>query len=179
MTADFVDHYRRASDWAISKVEGATNKLDQPSPCEQWDVRTLLNHMLDTQTYFLRSAKGEEASPPSPTPPALLGDDPVGQFKTTQSELIAEYSKPGVADANPMPVGIAFSDTLLHGCDVARATGQDDTMPEGLAEASYEMLHGNVTDENRKGAFGPEIEVGADASAQEKLLGFTGRAPTV
>jgi uncharacterized protein (TIGR03086 family) len=75
-------------------------------------------------------------------------------------------------------LGIAFSDQLLHGWDVARATGQDDTMPEGLPEAAYEVIHGRFTDEQRKGVFKPEISVGPDASPQEKLLAYTGRRPT-
>ena len=178
MTADPVDLYRRASDWAITKVEGAAGKLDEPTPCEQWNVRTLLDHMLDTQTYFLWTARGQKATPPSPTPPSLVGDDPVGEFTAMQADLIAAYSEDGAVEANPMGIGIAFSDMLLHGCDLARATGQDDTMPDGLAEASYETVHGNISDENRAGVFGPEIAVGSDASAQEKLLGFTGRAPS-
>ena len=47
----------------------------------------------------------------------------------------------------------------------------------GLAEAAYETIHGQFTDEQRKGVFKPEIEVGADASAQDKLLAYTGRDP--
>jgi uncharacterized protein (TIGR03086 family) len=153
--------------------------LDAPTPCEDWNVRTLLDHMVDTQTYFLWTARGQKAAPPSPTPPSLIGDNPADDFKKMQSDLIEAYSEEGAVEQNPMGIGIAFSDMLLHGCDLARATGQDDTMPDGLAEASYEMVHGNVTKENRAGVFGPEIAVGADASPQQKLLGFTGRAPSI
>ena len=74
-------------------------------------------------------------------------------------------------------LGIAFSETLLHGWDVAKATGQDTTMPDGLAAAAYEMVHGAFTDEQRKGVFKPEIEVGNDVSPQEKFLAYTGRDP--
>ena len=74
-------------------------------------------------------------------------------------------------------LGIAFSDALLHGWDLATATGQDATMPDGLAEAAYETIHGRFTDDQRKGVFDPEIEVPPAASAQEKLLAYTGRDP--
>ena len=73
---------------------------------------------------------------------------------------------------------IAFSDQLLHGWDLAKATGQDTTMPEGLPDAAYEMIHGRFTDDQRKGVFKPEIEVGADASAEDRLLAYTGRDPS-
>ncbi len=65
-------------------------------------------------------------------------------------------------------LGIDFSDTLLHGWDVAKATGQDTTMPEGLAAAAYEIIHGAFTDDQRKGVFKPEVEVGDDASPQDR-----------
>jgi hypothetical protein len=50
-------------------------------------------------------------------------------------------------------------------------------MPDGLAESVYEMIHGRFTDEQRKGVFKPEVPVAADASAQARLLGYTGRDP--
>ena len=53
MTPDLLDLYQRASEWTASKVAGAAEKLDAPTPCEEWDVRTLMNHMLDTQRYFV------------------------------------------------------------------------------------------------------------------------------
>ena len=74
-------------------------------------------------------------------------------------------------------LGIAFTEQLLHGWDLARATDQDATMPAGLAEAAYEAIHGRFTDEQRKGVFGPELAVGAHATPQERLLAYTGRDP--
>ena len=73
---------------------------------------------------------------------------------------------------------LPVADALLHGWDIARSTGQDTTMPDGLAAAAYECIHGQFSDEQRKGVFGPEIQVDDDASPQEKLLAYTGRQPT-
>jgi uncharacterized protein (TIGR03086 family) len=74
-------------------------------------------------------------------------------------------------------LGIAFGDQLLHGWDLARATNQDAAMPEGLAQAAYDCIHGRFTDEQRKGVFGPEIPVGDGATPQQRLLACTGRDP--
>ena len=54
-------------------------------------------------------------------------------------------------------LGIAFADQLLHGWDLAVATGQDATMPEGLPAMAYGMIHGRFTDEQRTGVFKPEV----------------------
>jgi uncharacterized protein (TIGR03086 family) len=175
--ADTMGNYRRASDWTIQKVEGAVDQLDAPTLNEGWDVRTLLNHMLQTQQYFVHSARGEDASPPMGAPPDALGDDPVATFRDARDETIATFSEEGVIEKTGPSLGIAFSDTLLHGWDLARATGQDTAMPDGLAQEAYDTVHGRFTEEQRKGVFKPEIPVGSDASSQERLLAYTGREP--
>jgi hypothetical protein len=58
MQLDLLDLYRRASAWTIEKVAGAVEDLDAPTPCAPWNVRELLNHMLDTQRYFISAARG-------------------------------------------------------------------------------------------------------------------------
>jgi uncharacterized protein (TIGR03086 family) len=170
--------YERASEWTTSKVAGATQKLDARTPCDQWDVRTLLNHMLDTKNYFVGAARGEEVSPPGQNPPDLLGDDPLADFERGRSEMLSTYGAPGVIEKTGPSLGIAFSDQLLHGWDLAKATDQDATMPDGLPEAAFEMIHGRFTDDQRKGVFKPEVDVPANASAQDKLLAYTGRKPS-
>ena len=178
MDQDLLVMYERASEWTTSKVAGATQKLDARTPCDQWDVRTLLNHMLDTKNYFVGAARGEEVSPPAQTPPDLLGDDPLADFERGRSEMLSTSGEPGVIEKTGPSLGIAFSDQLLHGWDLAKATQQDATMPDGLPEAAFEMIHGRFTDDQRKGVFKPEVDVPANASAQDKLLAYTGRKPS-
>jgi uncharacterized protein (TIGR03086 family) len=174
---DPLDLYQRASEWTLSKVRGAVDKLDDATPCDDWDVRTLMNHMLETQRYFVASARGENAAPPSPQPPELLGDDPIAAFQRARDDTLTTFAQEGVIEKTGPSLGIAFSDTLLHGWDLARATGQDSTMPAGLAEAAYGMIHGRFTEEQRKGVFNPELPVGPTASPQQQLLAYTGREP--
>ena len=138
---------------------------------------TLMSHMLETQKYFVSTARGAKASPPSGEPPDLLSNDPVADFKLAQANMLSTFGQPGVIDKTGPSLGIAFADQLLHGWDLAKATRQDTTMPKGLPEAAYEMIHGRFTDEQRKGVFKPEVPVGADASAQDKLLAYAGRDP--
>ena len=174
---NLLDLYVQASDWTLSKVEGAASKLDDATPCDEWDVRHLMNHMLETQKYFVSAARGAKASPPAGEPPELLSKDPVADFKLAQANTLSTFGQSGVIDKTGPSLGIAFADQLLHGWDLAKATRQDTTMPKGLPEAAYEMIHGQFTDEQRKGVFKPEVPVPADASAQDKLLAYTGRDP--
>ena len=90
---------------------------------------------------------------------------------------MSTFSEPGVIEKTGPSLGIAFSDQLLHGWDLATATAQDATMPEGLPDAAYEMIHGRFTDEQRKGLFAPEVPVADDATPQQRLLAYTGRTP--
>jgi uncharacterized protein (TIGR03086 family) len=176
MTTNLLSQYDEASAWTLQKVSGTTD-LEAATPCDEWEVRQLLDHMLDTQRYFVSAAKGEDASPPSPQPPKLLGADPTADFKKARADVLETFGADGVIEKTGPALGVAFADQLLHGCDLARATGQDDTMPDGLAQAAYDTIHGQFTDEQRKGVFKPEVPVGDDATPQQRLLAYTGRDP--
>ena len=178
MAFDLLDAYTRASEWTNTKVAGAATKLDAATPCDDWDVRTLMNHMLDTSRYFAGVALAEDPSPPAPIPPQVLGENPVADFERGRGDTLRAYAEPGVIEKTGPSLGIAFSDQLLHGWDLAKATEQDANMPPGLAEAAYDMIYGRFTDEQRPGVFKPEVAVAPDASAQEKLLAYTGRDPS-
>jgi uncharacterized protein (TIGR03086 family) len=177
MRSDLFELYRQASRWTAEKVARARD-LEAATPCPEWRVRDLLNHMLDTQRYFAGSARGEDASLPAPTPPPLLTDDPSADFARASAEVMDAFSGDGVLRRTGPALGIAFSDQLLHGWDLAKATKQDATMPGDLAEAAYDCIHGLFTDEQRQGVFGPEIPVGGDATPQQRLLAYTGRDPS-
>ena len=177
MEHDLLDLYDRASAWTTEKIAGATTRLDASTPCDEWNLRTLLDHMLETQRYFLHSARGEDASPPGKTPPATVSDDPPADFQHVRQEIMQAFGEDGVIEKTGPALGIAFSDTLLHGWDVARATGQEATMPSGLAEAAYDLIHGKFTEEQRVGVFKPERPIADDAPPQARLLAYTGRDP--
>jgi uncharacterized protein (TIGR03086 family) len=177
MEFDLLDLYGRASAWTGTKVQGAVSKLDAPTTCDAWTVRTLLNHMLATQRYFVGTAQGENPSL-SQDPPDLIGDDPYADFEHTRAEALRTFGEPGVIEKTGPALGIAFSDQLLHGWDLAASTGQEAAMPQGLPEAAYSFIYGRFTDDQRRGVFKPAISVAPDSSAQQKLLAYTGRDPS-
>jgi uncharacterized protein (TIGR03086 family) len=175
---DLLNLYRRGSEWAIVNVAGATEQLQAHTPCDRWDVRTLMNHMLDTQQYFAGAARGEDVAPPSANPPSVISDNPVADFQRARDETLRTFGNAEILEKTGPMLGIALSDQLLHSWDLAKATGQDATMPEGLPEAAYKTIHGRFTDEQRIGVFKPELPVPPEASFQDRLLAYTGRDPS-
>ena len=177
MEPDLLDLYGRASAWTGDKVEGAGSDLGASTTCEEWDVRTLLNHMLQTQRYFLGAARGEEVEL-SQHPPNLISGEPTSDFAQVRLEMLDTYGAPGAIEKTGPALGIAFSDQLIHGWDLAVSTGQDATMPEGLPDAAFATIYGRFTDEQRRGVFKLEITAMPDSSAQARLLAYTGRDPS-
>ena len=174
---DPIELFDRGSAWTKEKIEGAQDRLDAQSPCEDWSVRSVINHLIDGQQgYFQRAALGEEATPPSPNPPDLLDGDPAATYEKTRQATLEAFRKAD-AEKAAMTMGIAFVDQVVHGTDIAKATGQDATIPTDLAEAAFGMVDGRITDDNRGKAFKPEVEVPATAPTQEKLLAYLGRNP--
>ena len=186
---DLIEMYDRATAWTADRVAGAQDQLDAPTPCADWTVRQLLDHLLWGQAMFAAAPAGGTIAPPDGPPPALVGDDPAGQYEQARKATIAAYSEPGVLEgmvkgsAGEMPafvvLGIAFCDQLIHGWDLARATSQDATMAPDLATLGWQLLDGRISDDSRGPGknFGPAISMPGDANDQEKLLAYCGRTP--
>jgi uncharacterized protein (TIGR03086 family) len=172
---DYIDLFDRASAWTADKVQGANGKLDAETPCEAWKVRDLLNHVLDTQRYFAGVVDDQKTPLPSPTPPDVLGTDPVKQYEEARETVLRAYRRPGAIEKTGPSLGIAFADQLIHGWDLASATGQDTTMPDDLAQAAFDTINGRMPDDKRGGNFKPSLPVSEGASAQERLLAYSGR----
>ena len=121
-------------------LAAGTAKLDVATPCDKWTVRDLLNHMLETQQFFVSTARNEGGQPPAPKPAELLGDSPVDDFEHARAEVLSAFSEDGVIARTGPSLGIAFSDQLLHGWDVAKATGQDNDAPRSSRSGAQDYL---------------------------------------
>jgi uncharacterized protein (TIGR03086 family) len=186
---DLLALYDQATAWTAARVTGAADHLDAPTPCTEWDVRRLIDHLLAGQAMFAAGPTGGTIAPPTGPPPALVGADPAAQYEQARIATLDAYAQPGVLQttikgfagelAAMEVLGIAFCDQLVHGWDLARATGQDTTMPDGLADVAWTMLDGRIPEEARgRGQnFGPIVAVPAKATVQAKLLGYCGRTP--
>ncbi|HYZ91019.1 MAG TPA: TIGR03086 family metal-binding protein [Actinomycetota bacterium] len=173
---DLLDLFERGSAWTSEKVAGAKDNLEAQTPCKSWKVRDVVNHLIQGNEFFQASARGEQAPLDDP-PPDVIGDGPSDIYDRARKATTAVFSGEGVIDKTGPKLGIAFVDQLVHGWDIAEATGQDTMMPDDLAQAAFGMVDGRLTDEQRGKFFGPEVKVPETASAQEKLLGYVGRTP--
>jgi uncharacterized protein (TIGR03086 family) len=186
---DLIDLFDRATTWTATKVTGAQDQLDVTTPCDEWSVRRLLDHMLFGQQMFASGPAGGTVAPPKGPPPELVGADPAGQYEAARKATADVYAQPGVLEGmvkggdGEVPaaqiLGIAFCDQLIHGWDLAKATDQDATMPPDLAAAAWQMIGGRISDEARGPGknFKAAVGVPQDASDQDKLIGYCGRTP--
>ena len=157
------------------------DQYDLATPCTEWTVRDLMEHMIGVVSGLGAAAAGRE-----PTPFAL-GDDPAAQFDGAAEEALAAWRADGimdkVIDAGPAPMpgrvlaGINLLDTATHTWDLATATGQDPSLPDDVAEAAYEASTTIIAPEIRPGRFAPEVPAPSDADPTERLVAFLGRVP--
>jgi uncharacterized protein (TIGR03086 family) len=165
----------------IANVEAS--QYGNVTPCEEWTVRELLDHMIGVVAGLGAAAAG---SPPEGRA-FELSSDPATQFQAAAAAALAGWQTPGamdrVVDGGPGPMsgrvlaGINLLDTATHTWDLATATDQRGDLPPGVAEAALEVSRQIVTPELRPGRFGPELTPPSDADATERLVAFLGRKP--
>jgi uncharacterized protein (TIGR03086 family) len=183
---DLLDALSQTFDHASTVVGGVRpSQLDAPTPCLEWDVRALLSHMMGVVVDMGRGASGGELLPDMNA--FRLDDDLGAQFRSEADRTLAAWTARGLEGevnigAGPMPAQLAVSinlvDTTTHAWDVARATGQDDTLPDALAVTVLEAGKGFLNDDVRTFAgIDPALPIAADANPLDELVAFMGRQP--
>jgi uncharacterized protein (TIGR03086 family) len=177
------EQHRDVASGFTRRVVGATD-WDAPAPVEGWTARDVVGHLVGWFPGFLEAGTGIRlASGPS------VDDDPVAAWLTHADAVQQLLDDPAYADRVlsdphigdvPLPEAIDrfyTADVFMHTWDLARATGQDETLD---AETCAAMLAGmEPMDEmlRASGQYGPRVEVPEDADPQTKLIGFIGRDP--
>jgi hypothetical protein len=117
MDDDLLDRYERSSEWAATKVAGAADRLGEPTPCDDWDVRALLNHIIDTQHYFagparhgwdLAASTSQDTTMPSGVA-RVVYDMIHGRFTEEQRKGIFKPELPVPADASDQDRLLAYT----------------------------------------------------------------------
>lgn len=182
-----IEALERTYDYAGKLISGITpEQLTLPTPCTEWDLRTLLNHMVGAMHMFAQAATG--GADTDPDVGELVGDDPATAFAAAARANLAAWRTPGVLEREvvtplgAMPGDVAArlnsEETLTHAWDVAKATGQDATLDPEVAAMGYELCQHFPLDEIRaSGALGPAVPVPDDAPVADRLIGLMGRHP--
>lgn len=160
-------------------------QLDDPTPCTEFTVRDVLDHMLVLGGTFAYAFRGEE--PPEIRPPARDGQVPAAEFRRTMDDLFDAVRSPGAMERTvSTPMGempgetfarlVAF-DGLVHGWDLASSTGQDYRPPADVVAAVDQFARVALKDEMRDGdTFKTATAAPGDAGRLEQLVAFSGRS---
>jgi uncharacterized protein (TIGR03086 family) len=175
------DRYARVSSGFAERLQGVgSDQWTLPTPCEEWTVRDLVAHVIDTQRRVLGLLGGSVTA-------ADHDGDLSAQWSEASAALLDAVRDQALADtevrafAGPthfseLVGGLACSDTVVHTWDLARATGQPETLDAGAVEHCAGVIAGFGEAMRRPGGFGPPLDCPTDADAQTKFLRFAGRA---
>lgn len=176
------DSFRQTNAAFAARVHGVpADRWDEPAPCEGWVARDVVRHLVEWLPAFLQHGAGVElGSVPS------VDEDPVLAWDTFASLVQALLDDPATATktytgppgAHPLDRAIDqffTSDVFLHTWDLARATGQDETLDE--TRCAHMLAGMEPWDDalRSSGHYGPRQPVAEDADAQTRLLAFIGR----
>jgi uncharacterized protein (TIGR03086 family) len=187
MTHDVRGLHRRAGAEA-DRVIGAIrlDELGRPTPCAGWDVRALLNHLVNGNVRFKAIVAGEAV--PDRDAPAL-GEDPVAAFRSTLADLTEAFDRDGALDvlyATPVGeergaqlVATRVIELVVHSWDLWRATGQPSGLDAEVCARCLEIMRGRSLPRGDGRPFAPEQHAPEGAPAADALAAFAGRLPTI
>ena len=163
----------------------SNDQLGERTPCAEWKVSDLINHIVGGQHFFESCAKGE---PPAGGDTDYSAGDFVAAFDKGARRCVAAFNADGVmAKLLTLPFGqmpgvafcgIAATDTFTHGWDLAKATGQNTDLEPELAGNLLAGAKQFISPGFRSPAgnpFGPEQSAPTGASNADQLAAFLGR----
>lgn len=181
MTSSPADTHRAIAATFSDRVAGVRD-WEAPAPVDGWTARDVVDHLVTWLPGFL-SGGGVElpAGPP-------VSDDPVAAWQHHAAAVQALLESPRAGEefthphAGTQVLGAVIdnfytADVFMHTWDLARATGQDDTLDPERCDTMLAAMTPIEDLLRDSGQYGPAVSVPADAPAQDRLLGFIGRDP--
>jgi uncharacterized protein (TIGR03086 family) len=168
--------------------------LDAPTPCADTSVADLLDHFLGLTLAFRQAAAketdpqgGDATGPPGPVTGADLDPDWRRLLPERLSALVQAWRDPeawtgttaagGVDLPGEVAGRVALNELVIHGWDLARATGQDYRCDRETEQAAFGVVSQFATPEGTEGLFGPPVEVPPQRSLLDRAVGLSGRDP--
>jgi uncharacterized protein (TIGR03086 family) len=184
---DLAALHRSALDSTGRFVAGiGDDQWTQPTPCEGWTVRDLLNHVVAGNLWAAELASGRTiADVGTAFDGDVVGSDAVAAYDSSAKAAAAAFEAPGALDApcavsyGPVPgsvyAGHRLLDVLIHGWDLASATGQSAELDPQLVDACWHVVRPQLSLLQESGQFGVEEPGITDTNPQTSLLAALGR----
>ena len=187
MSVDLAEVHGRALATTRAYVAGVRrDQWDLPTPCEDWNVRELVSHIVSGNLWVGALGSGKTiAEVGDELDDDPLGMDPVAAYDRSAAVADGTFRASGALEApfavsyGPVPgsvyAGHRFIDVLIHGWDLATATGQDARLDPDLVTACLEVAEPQAAALAGSGAYGTQVAVPSDAGNQTRLLALLGR----
>lgn len=165
-------------------------QLTAPTPCEDMRIRDLVTHVGDLAKAFAAAAR-KEFGPltdvaPEPTA-ARLDADWRSRYPAELSDLARSWQEPSAWEGMTRAGGfdmpgdvaglVALTEVVIHGWDLARATGQPYGTDPGAVEAILPQVEQTAAEGPVEGLFGPAVPVADDAPVMDRVIALSGRDP--
>jgi uncharacterized protein (TIGR03086 family) len=167
------------------------DQLGRPTPCPEWTVGDLLDHLIMLSRVFTQAAQKKADVPgtdTAPPPPSAANLPPQWRSRLTVvlEDLAIAWRAPSAWEGTARAGGatmpaletgtIAVNELTMHGWDLARATGQEYAADPRLLEPLIEFLSQGPA-EGTPGMFGPVVVVDDEADLLEQAVSLAGRDP--
>jgi uncharacterized protein (TIGR03086 family) len=160
----------------------------RPTPCADWDVRALVGHVVDENRWAPPLLEGRTiADVGDELSGDPLGDDPMAAWSSSAEAAAAAVARPGALDGTAhlsfgdVPgaeyVMQLTADLLVHAWDLARGTGGDERLDQGVVAAVATWFDAMEAAYRSAGAIGPAVALPEGADEQDRLLARFGRDP--
>lgn len=158
--------------------------MSLPTVNDEWDVRTLINHIVLGNAWAAENVRTGNAPRPSGD---LIGDrNPMDAYTESANAMIAAFREPGALQRTvTMPFGefpaaglaaFLFTDLLSHAWDLAEATDQNCDLAPDLCEAALTMSRQRLDGRDRSELpFKDEVLISAGAPAADRLAAYLGK----
>ena len=157
-----------------------------PTPCSEWNVKQVANHIIGENLWAAELFQGRTIEQVgSRLDGDLAGSDPAAAYRRSVDVATSAVSAP---DAMQTTCHLSFGDfsgaeyaaqlfldTLIHGWDIAKATGQDTRLDPELVEACLPIAEVLTNQFRGAGVFGDNLAVSPGAEPQTRLLALVGR----
>lgn len=162
------------------------DQLSAPTPCMDWDVRALANHLLQVISALNLAGRGEPV-PDELWARDLMSEEWAERFEGEARQAVEAWADPAALEnmvsmgSNEMPApfvaSMLASDLVIHGWDLARATGQDYHCDDAAAEIAHRFVADTGEQGRGMGIYAKPVPVADEASALDRSLGLSGRDP--